>query len=80
MAACDPQILVDGAKCIECQIPAGFQLPVLIYLTAQLAGVDVSSKAALDILVQNASCLECQLPAGMQNAVLIFLTCKIAGI
>lgn len=30
--ACDPQTLVNNARCIECGIPQGMQMPVLIYL------------------------------------------------
>jgi len=35
--ACDPQTLTTAAACIECGIPPGMQLPVLISLFCQIA-------------------------------------------
>lgn len=34
--ACDPATLVDQARCIQCNVPPGAQLPVLIYLFCQI--------------------------------------------
>lgn len=34
--ACDPQTLATQAACIECGIPPGMQMPVLIYLFCQI--------------------------------------------
>jgi len=34
--ACDPQTLVTQAACLECAIPPGMQLPVLISLFCQI--------------------------------------------
>lgn len=34
--ACDPQTLITQASCIQCQIPDGMKLPVLIYLFCQI--------------------------------------------
>lgn len=71
--ACDPATLVDAAKCIECGIPQGMQLPVLIYLAAQIAGTSTDPA----ILIENAKCIECGIPQGMQLAVLISILCKL---
>jgi hypothetical protein len=34
--ACDPQSLVSAASCIECNVPNGMQLPLIIYLLCQI--------------------------------------------
>lgn len=34
--SCDPSTLVAQAACIECGIPPGLQMPVLIYLFCQI--------------------------------------------
>ena len=55
--------------------PPGMQLPVLIALAAQIAGVSADPAT----LVANAKCLECGIPPGMQLSVLIYLACQIAN-
>jgi len=77
---CDSQTLVTAARQYEGLIPVGMELPAMIYLAAQIAGVDVSSKTAINSLVGNASCIACNIPAGMQWAVAISVACQIAGV
>lgn len=74
--ACDPTTLVDQAKCIECGIPTGMQLPVLIALAAQIAGVSADPQTLMNL----AKCDECQVPVGLEWPVLIALACQIAGV
>lgn len=71
--ACDPQTLVNGALCIQAQIPPGMQLPVLIYLATQIAGVSADPAT----LVANAKCIECGVPKGMEWPVLIGIMCQL---
>lgn len=72
--ACDPQTLVSDAKCIECAVPEGMRLAVLISLAAQIAGVSANSQT----LTTNAQCIECNIPPGLYLPVLIALACEIA--
>lgn len=63
--------LTAGAACLDC-IPKGMQMPVLISIFAQIAGM--SADAAT--LVSDARCLQC-IPHGMQMPVLIYLAQQI---
>jgi hypothetical protein len=73
MATTDPTALAADANCLNC-IPPGLQLPVLIWLFAQIAGVTTDPTT----LAANANCLAC-IPPGMQWPVLIWLATQIAG-
>lgn len=64
----EPQELLDGARTLE-SIPPGMQLPILISLFAQLAGVSADPQTLID----GAQCIACGIPPGMQVAVLISL-------
>lgn len=84
--ACDPQDLVNAAKCYDCGLPAGMQLSVLIALAAEFVG-QPTDKASLQTLVNNARCLACSLyppygaaSQGIQMATLVNLGCIIAGL
>jgi hypothetical protein len=74
--ATDNQSLVNQAACVDCAIPQGMQLSVLIVLFAQLAGVSLNPQA----LVNLANCVQCAIPAGMQMAVLIQLANQILAV
>lgn len=74
MAAIDPQTLVTDARCISEKIAAGDQLPVLISLFAQIAGVSADPAA----LVAGAKCYE-GIETGDRLPVLIYLADTIAN-
>ncbi len=67
--------LADEARCIESCIPIGMQLPVLIYLFAQIAGASTDPAT----LMANAKCYETCIPPGMQLPVLISLLDTVAN-
>lgn len=67
--------LLDEAKCIDCAIPDGMKLSVLISLFASIAGVSADPNT----LMANAACIDCAIPPGMQMAVLISLAEDISG-
>ena len=48
---CDPNSLVDQAKCISCNVPPGMYLPILVYLFCTIANLPPSGGGA--------SCLLC---------------------
>lgn len=73
--ACDPQTLVNGAACIQCAIPPGMQIPVLIYLAMQGAGISTDPDSIAK-LVNDARCIECAVPKGMEMSVLIGIMCQ----
>ena len=70
---CDPAALSDSAKCIQCGIPEGMELSVLIYLAATAAGIDPTNTKAL---MDNSKCIQCGIPEVMQLPVLIYLSCQ----
>lgn len=60
--------MAEASKCIDCGIPSGMRLSVLIYLWSQIAGVtDVQT------LINNSRCYDCGIPSGMRESVLIYL-------
>ena len=73
--ACDSQSLVTAAQCLEQQIPPGMELPCLIILAANIAGVstDPNSLAAAAAPYQ-------AIPEGERWPVLISMACSIAGV
>lgn len=71
--ACDVQSLITGASCLECQIPPGMELSVLIVLAAQIAGVPVDAQS----LVTGAVCNECRIPQGLELSILIAIACQL---
>lgn len=71
---CDAQTLVTNAKCLYNCLPVGQQIPILISLLAQTAGVSLDPQA----LAAGAKGLD-QIPVGQQLPVLISLACMIAN-
>lgn len=71
----DPTTLEASAKCIAKCIPPGDQLPVLISLFAQIAGVSADPAA----LVAGATCYSKCIAPGDQGPVMIYLLDKIAN-
>lgn len=65
--------LLAEASCDSCTIPKGYQLPVLISLFAEIAGVPSDPQS----LIARASCNFCTIPLGMQMPVLIDLANQI---
>ena len=61
-----PQQLMTAAQCIDCGIPEGMKLSVLIYQLGLLTGVTNPQT-----LMANAACIDCAIPAGMRLSVLI---------
>lgn len=72
-ASTDPNVLAGDANCLIC-IPPGMQMPVMIWLLCQIAGVTTDPNT----LIKNAGCLQCIDP-GMQGPVMIWLLTQIAG-
>jgi hypothetical protein len=71
MASSTASTLVAQAGCLDC-IPKNMQLPVLIYIFSQIAGMSANAST----LVKNAACLNC-IPPAMQLPVLISLAYQI---
>jgi len=65
--------LMAPAVCIQQCIPEGFQLPVLITLFGQIAGVSMNTNA----LIASAVCIQQCVPKDMQLPVLIALAQQI---
>lgn len=70
----DTNTLLNDARCFNC-IPDGMQLPVLIHLTAQAAGVSTDPA----FLRANAACFSTCIPAGLQLPVLIAILGGLTG-
>lgn len=73
--ACDPKTLVSNAVCLECNIPVGSLLPIIISLAAQTVGASSDPQ----ILLSNATALQ-SIPTGARWPVIIALACQIAGV
>jgi hypothetical protein len=72
--ACDPQSLLQAAKCFENCTLAGQRDAIKIYLLALIAGVNPDPVA----LMEAARCLTCLQP-GQAQAVQTYLLCTIAN-
>lgn len=66
--AATTQELLTNARCLECGIPSGMQMAVLISLFAEIADVAADPQTLMD----RAACWAC-VPTGAQLAVLISL-------
>ena len=69
--------LIANAKCIEQCLPTGMQMPALIALFAQIAGM--STPINTQTLINNAVCIQQCIPPGMWTPVLIALLAGASG-
>jgi len=74
--ACDPQDLLNQAKCFEDCLTPIQQESVSIYLLAQISGASTDPNT----LLNNARCFEDCLVGQQLQAVQIYLLCQIAGV
>lgn len=70
---CDPDSLVQAAKCWNC-IPPGQQLAVQTYLLAVIAGGSLDP----DTLLEEAKCFSC-LPPSLLSNIIALLLCNISN-
>lgn len=75
MAAPDSTQLAENARCVFTCLPEGLQLPVLITLFAQIAGVNPDPTQ----LAENARCIATCVPPGMLLPILVTLAAQIAS-
>lgn len=68
---CDPQSLVNSAKCLPC-IPQDKQMSVLIYIFARMANITTDPAG----LISLARCFHC-IPQAEQMPVLLYVACQI---
>lgn len=68
---CDPNALMEAAKCYKC-IPKGTQPEVMILLLNAISGLNLTPEE----LVTRAKCYKC-IPPGMQPEVQTMLLCEI---
>lgn len=73
MAAFTTEQLVAASKCYDREIPIGSQLPVMIWLLAQIAGVSADPQS----LMASAGCIDQCIPTGMKLGVAIDLLYQI---
>lgn len=71
--AANAATLQADARCIQQCVEPGFEVPILIYLFSQIAGVSPDPKT----LMANARCLEACIPPGMMLSVLVSLASQI---
>lgn len=69
-----PQELITGASCIDCMVPPGMGMAVMIALLMDYGGI-TSTPAEL---VAAAACFNC-IPSGMRQAAMIALLNEING-
>lgn len=69
---CDPNALVEAARCFEC-IPQGQQAAVQTYLLLQISGLNLT----VDELLDAARCFRCA--DGMLEEIQAFLLCAIVN-
>ena len=73
VSPCDQETLISDAKLIDCCVPKGMQMAVLISLFCQLNDMSCDSQT----LINDARCLDQCIPDSEKMAVLINLACQI---
>lgn len=77
--ACDPNTLMEQAKCFECNLTGDlFPAVEIVLLCAIRDGETLSCDPAT--LVAQASCIRTCIPLGMMPAVKLALLCDIANL
>lgn len=69
---CDPNALLDAAKCFRC-VPDGMQAAVQTFLLAVIAGGSTDP----EVLMKQAACFRCA--DGMQAEIQTMLLCQIVN-
>ena len=77
MANCDPNVLLENAKCVEACTTEGQRQAIIVWLLAQIAGEDADTAEQVNALLGNSKCVLC-LTEGQMEAVRVWLTCQIA--
>ncbi len=78
--ACDPQTLIEGARCFDCFGSNGVLLDAMeIVLLCAIRDGDTSMACDPQTLVSQSNCIIQCVPLGMMQAVRIYLLCQIAA-
>ena len=72
---CDPNALLEAAKCFKC-IPVGMQNPILIYLLSESLVVEGGTVPTIQQLLDGAKCYKC-IPKETQEEVITYLLCQL---
>ena len=77
--ACDPNTLLEQAKCYQCLMVGDlFPAVEIVLLCAIRDGTTIACDP--QTLVTQANCIRACIPRGMMSAVKISLLCQIAGL
>jgi len=77
--ACDPNTLLDQAKCFQCNLSGDMFMALEIVLLCKIRD-GTTSNCDPATLIAEASCIRCSLPLGSMSAVKVALLCQIAGL
>jgi len=75
--ACDPNDLLEGAKCYLACIPPGYAPYAEIAILCAIRDGDTSVCGSTDSLIQAATCLSCSITPGMVPYVRMAILCEI---
>ncbi len=75
--ACDPDALLESAKCYLCTVPRGLAPYAEIALLCAVRDGDTSVCADVQAVIAAAVCLECKIPLGMTPYVRLAILCDI---
>ena len=73
MPSCEPAELIENARFLDCCLPKGLQMAVLILLFGEL----VTMPSDATTLLNEAKCLDQCIPDGAKMSVLISLACQL---
>ena len=77
--ACDPQTLVNNARCFQCYGQGEMFDAMEVVLLCAIIDGDTSMACDPQTLLDQASCLLCTIPPGMFPAIRVSLLCQIAA-
>lgn len=73
--SCEPNDLMEAAKCFNSCIPPGMQIAVQTMLLARIAGGSMDP----DVLMEQAKCFDKCIPKGFHPAIQDMLLCTIVN-
>jgi len=77
--ACDPNTLLDQAKCFNCNLSGDMFMAIEIVLLCKIRDGETSSCDPATLIAE-ATCIRCNIPPGALSAVKVALLCQIAGL
>jgi hypothetical protein len=78
--ACDPNTLLEQAKCYQCYAASGLLPALEIVLLCKIRDGTPPASCSPQTIISEAQCIFACIPPGLMSAVKVSLLCQIAGL